>query len=77
MEQTKFSPLVTGWWEDQRFRDRVLGSWDVRDMDMQWGAWGSSYLPRNIKVFQYFDNQYGLYEFISAGFQSYMVYCGL
>lgn len=47
--------LVTGWWEDQRSRERGHGSWGhgIAVVSLY-----GSYLPRNRKVFQYFDNQY-------------------
>lgn len=44
--------LVTGWWENQRSRERGQGTWGCS------GELYGSYLPRNRKEFPYFDNQY-------------------
>lgn len=55
---TRFTPSVTGLWEDQRSRERAQGELGCWGHGSTVGSLGQHYLPRNIQVFQYFDNLY-------------------
>lgn len=48
----RFTPLVTGWLENQRSRERTQENWGVGDVGVQWEAWGQQPLTKKyISIF--------------------------